>query len=209
MRKRILEISHEESPPTPVLPERKARADLHPGIDQATLAYIRKSTGLEPVFQPESHSDNSEITEKQKAFLRAYANSGGLTKQALRESGASRTELDEWNTQTPWKKAFKEAQDDWVEELRKAAMLRATSKSDVLLIFLLKALRPDVYDEDVRKQQYTGLASNKDAIPVRATLIRDNVINVGLSSESADELRAILETETAQDAEKAKEDSKP
>ena len=62
----------------------------------------------------------------------------------------------------------------------------------VLLMFLLKAMRPDVFDEDVRKQQYTGLSSSKDNIPVRATLVRDNTFNVSLSTEKAEELRDIL-----------------
>lgn len=175
----------------------KKRADLPQTVDPSTMKYIRQVTGKEPAFAP-SLPETPGLSEKQRLFIRAYGSSGGITKTALRESSSSRDELAEWMTQPPFKAAYKEAQDDWVEELRKAAMLRATSKSDVLLMFLLKALRPDVFDEDVRKQQFVGLSNNKDAIPVRATLVRDNTINVTIDSpetltvEKADELRDIL-----------------
>ena len=101
-----------------------------------------------------------------------------------------------------FRKAHKEAQSDWVEELRKAAMLRATAKSDVLLMFLLKSLQPDVFDDDVRKQQFVGLAGqNKDAIPVRATLVREN-ISIEFA-EKAQELREliVLDAEGPEDSE--------
>lgn len=169
----------------------KKKIDVPKSIDPAGLKYIRQVTGQEPAFSPMEVSDTS-LSSAQQSFIRSYVSSGGITKTALREAGVSRAQLDEWKTQTVFQKAFKDAQEDWVEELRKAAMLRATSKSDVLLMFLLKAMRPDVFDEDVRKQQYTGLSSSKDNIPVRATLVRDNTFNVSLSTEKAEELRDIL-----------------
>lgn len=171
----------------------KKRKDLPPSIDPTMSKYIRQVTGQEAAFSPANIAiDANGITEKQRVFLRAYGSSGGITKTALKESNSTRADLAEWLTQEPFKKAYKETQDDWVEELRKAAMLRATSKSDVLLMFLLKALRPDVFDEDVRKQQFVGIQNNKDAIPVRATLVRDNTINVSLTTQQADEIRDIL-----------------
>lgn len=173
---------------------KKVRADLPEVIDPAMLKYIRQVTGQEPAFQvwdvPSSESLN--LSEKQRVFIRHYISSGGITKVALKESGATREQLDEWKTQASFQKAYKDAQEDWVEELRKAAMLRATSKSDVLLMFLLKAMRPDVFDEDVRKQQYTGLSASKDNIPVRATLVRDNTFNFSISPEKAEQLRDII-----------------
>jgi len=148
--------------------------------------------GQEPAFQPMETDPSLRLSDKQRAFIRSYGSSGGITKVALKESGVSRSELEQWKTELPFQKAYKEAQEDWVEELRKAAMLRATSKSDVLLMFLLKAMKPEVFDEDVRKQQYVGLQGNKDAIPVRATLVRDNTFNLNLSSEQAETLRDVL-----------------
>lgn len=170
------------------------KTELLEKIDPTGLAYIRKASGREPIFS-EAHVDPiNTLSEKQRIFLRAYGNSSGITKTGLRESGATRQELQEWLTDDNFKKAYKEAQDDWVEELRKAAMLRATTKSDVLLMFLLKAMKPDVFDDDVRKSQYVGIQNNKDAIPVRATLVRDNTIV--FTSAQGDELRDILQAES-------------
>ena len=45
-----------------------------------------------------------------------------------------------------FKKAMKIAEEHWVEELRKAAFMRAQAKSDVLLMFLLKAMKPEEFD---------------------------------------------------------------
>jgi hypothetical protein len=173
---------------------KKTRMDLPTTVDPSTLKYIKQVTGQEPAFQPMETDPSLRLSEKQRAFIRSYGSSGGITKVALKESGVSRSELEAWKTETPFQRAYKEAHEDWVEELRKAAMLRATSKSDVLLMFLLKAMKPEVFDEDVRKQQYVGLQGNKDAIPVRATLVRDNTFNLNLSSEQAETLRDVLVT---------------
>lgn len=173
--------------------KKKSRAELPEAVDPSTFKYIKQITGQAPAFSPSDPSDPS-LSDRQRTFIRSYISSGGITKIALKEASSTRRELEEWKTQTAFQKSLKDAQEDWVEELRKAAMLRATSKSDVLLMFLLKAMRPDVFDEDVRKQQYTGLSASKDNIPVRATLVRDNTFNVslGLSPEKAEEIRDIL-----------------
>ena len=49
---------------------------------------------------------------------------------------------------------MKEAREQWHEGLRAVAMKRAAEKSDVLLIFLLKSLKPDLYDDELRKTKY-------------------------------------------------------
>jgi hypothetical protein len=67
-------------------------------------------------------------------------------------------------------------------------------------MFLLKAMKPEEFDDDVRKTQYVGLNSNPDNIPVRATLVRDNNIlvqNISLGTEQSDRLRDILKEEEA------------
>lgn len=182
----------------------RKKIDIPASIDPSGLRYIRQVTGQDPAFAPMTLEESSTLSATQAAFIRSYVSSGGITKVALKESGATRAQLDEWKTQAAFQKAFKDAQEDWVEELRKAAMLRATSKSDVLLMFLLKAMRPDMFDEDVRKQQYTGLSASKDNIPVRATLVRDNTFNVsigaGISSEKAEELRDLLSLDVTDSA---------
>lgn len=161
-----------------------------------TEKYIKQIIGTKDAFSPGAVED-SELSKEQQAFLAAYSSNGGITKSALRTSGVSRKSLDEWKTTSePFKKALKIAEEHWVEELRKAAFLRAQAKSDVLLMFLLKALKPEEFDDDVRKSQYTGLSANPNNIPVRATLVRDNNIHISLHTDKAEELRDILTIES-------------
>lgn len=179
-------------------PKSMSRVDLTASVDPSTMRYIRQLTGKESAFPMPTEKISSDLTERQDKFIRHYTSSGGITKEALKASGASRDELDQWLLDEKFKKAYRHAQSDWVEELRKAAMLRATAKSDVLLIFLLKSLQPEVFDEDVRKQQFAGLAAqNKDAIPVRATLVRENVTIDFM--EKAEELRDMIHSGKAID----------
>jgi hypothetical protein len=69
-------------------------------------------------------------------------------------------------------------------------------------MFLLKAMKPEEFDDDVRKQQYVGINTNPNNIPVRATLVRDNNINISISSEKAHELRDLIaDVENSESAE--------
>jgi hypothetical protein len=167
---------------------------------KATEKYINQLLGVEEPFSSSVEKTSPLSTEQQK-FIDAYTTNGGITKSALRSSGVSRSSLERWKTEDQeFKKALKIAEEHWVEELRKAAFMRAQAKSDVLLMFLLKAMKPEEFDDDVRKQQFVGLNSNPDSIPVRATLVRDNNIlvqNISLSSERSAELRDILKEEDA------------
>lgn len=169
---------------------------------KATEKYIDQLMGIKEPFSS-TKEEEGELSRQQRAFIDAYASNGGITKNALRSSGTSRQELDQWKLEDDhFKKSLKIAEEHWVEELRKAAFLRATSKSDVLLMFLLKAMKPEEFDDDVRKQQYVGMNSNPNNIPVRATLLRDNNIqfqqhttHISLCTEKAEELRDILTIE--------------
>lgn len=157
--------------------------------------YISQMLGTEQVFEDfeEFDSKKSKLKESQVRYLQAYMSSGGITKTALRLSMVDRETLDRWKADDPvFQKALRAAELHWVEELRRTAFIRAQAKSDVLLMFLLKSLQPEVFDEDIRKQQYVGLSNQKDAIPVRATLVRDNTINFNLSTEAAEEIREII-----------------
>lgn len=168
-------------------------------MTKETTRYIEQLLGKEATFseEPEGHEGHESlpVTSSQKErFLKAYTSNGGMTRNALKTAGISRDTLLQWQTNDPeFKKDFDEIQNHWVEDLRRTAFLRAQAKSDVLLMFLLKALQPQVFDDDVRKQQYVGLANaSKDAIPVRATLVRDNTFNFNISEDKAQEIRDIL-----------------
>ena len=117
-----------------------------------------------------------ELTTEQANYIRAYIRAGGITDTALVSTGITRVVLKMWQQQPAFQAALAEAQEKWFEELRKAALLRAQAKSDVLLIFMLKALCPEVYDDNVRKARWmaqNGLVDSEN-LPVRATLVRDS-----------------------------------
>ena len=174
-----------------------------------TTRYIEQLLGREPTFSSPDPDPDPDVPspsvsrDPKEAFLKAYTTNGGITRGALKTAGVSRDTLLRWQTDDPdFKKDFEEIQNHWVEDLRRTAFLRAQAKSDVLLMFLLKALQPQVFDDDVRKQQYVGLLnSSKDAIPVRATLVRDNTFNFNVSEEKAQEIREILleDSESSED----------
>ena len=166
---------------------------------KATERYVDQLMGIKEPFSSTDEARGS-LSREQRAFIDAYASNGGITKSALRSSNVSRETLEEWRLKDEsFKKAMKIAEEHWVEELRKAAFLRAQSKSDVLFMFLLKAMKPEEFDDDVRKQQYVGLSANPNNIPVRATLVRDNNIHIALSKDQTAELCDILITESQEE----------
>lgn len=171
---------------------------LNQMTDPAQDLYFKQVLGVEPVFQntpqdaphepPKPMTANSprQIAEDQSArkalFIQEYISSGGMTQTAISKSGITRAILKEWKQDPSFQADLQEAEELWFEELRKAAFIRAQQKSDVLLIFLLKAMKPQVYDDDLRKAQWMatqGLLGNQN-LPVRATLVRDNTFNVHL-----------------------------
>jgi hypothetical protein len=179
---------------------------------KATEKYINQLLGVEEPFSS-AVEKTSPLSVDQQKFIDAYTTNGGITKSALRSSGVPRASLERWKTEDQeFKKAMKIAEEHWVEELRKAAFMRAQAKSDVLLMFLLKAMKPEEFDDDVRKTQYVGLNSNPDNIPVRATLVRDNNIlvqNISLGTEQSDRLRDILKEEEALELQQPAEEDDP
>ena len=78
-------------------------------------------------------------------FLRAYSKTGNIG-QALTIAGVSRRAVYKLrDTDEEFRQAIEHAQDDGADELEAIARDRAKAGSDVLLIFLLKGLRPWKY----------------------------------------------------------------
>lgn len=101
-----------------------------------------------------------------------------LIVRAARHAGISRQHAyAERNRDPRFAEAWKEALDVGVAKLEKALWKRGVEKSDVAAIFLLKAHKPEVYNENVR---LLGLAADRaeqggvDVISdIRAELLRD------------------------------------
>lgn len=164
----------------------------HPEWETVDLA-IKRHLNIVDTFQPSEHTIQKETntsvddpTAQQDRYIDAYVSSGGMTKTALRKAGATHEQLKQWRQDSEFVERFNEAMEHWHEELRKAAFIRAQQKSDVLLIFMLKALKPDVYDDDIRKANWMakqGLLGDQN-LPVRATLVRDNTFNILLNGNA-------------------------
>ena len=97
----------------------------------------------------------------QKKFLKAYTVSGSVW-FAASEARIGRSTHYHWmKTDQEYAKAFEEAQDECAERLEAEANKRATSgpkPSDVLLMFLLKGLKPHKYRDRYDMNVSGGLA---------------------------------------------------
>ena len=87
---------------------------------------------------------------KKRAFLAAFQITGNVKRSAQAAEVSRRTHYDWISNDPQYAIAFVDAKEDAIEHLEGVARDRATEGSDVLLIFLLKSLRPDVYRERVK-----------------------------------------------------------
>lgn len=107
----------------------------------------------------EQTADGTDGTLEKKpweeVFLNAYRQCGTV-KYAAKKAKVGRTTVYRWREEsTRFAKEFEDAQEDAVQELESAAWERAKVHSDTLLIFLLKANRPEKYREKF-EQNHTG-----------------------------------------------------
>lgn len=94
--------------------------------------------------QLELHKDRAE---KFANFLAKFAQHG-VVGTACAYAGLRKLTVMDWMKKYPeFKEKFDEIQDLFVDGLEQVAMDRAKSKSDSLLMFLLKAQRRDVYGD--------------------------------------------------------------
>lgn len=105
---------------------------------------------------------------KKRAFLKAFSRIGFIVK-AAKAAKIHFSSHYEWLAHDPdYRAAFEEAKEASIETLEETAWKRATDKkkpSDVLLIFLLKAARPDVYRER-QEHQHTGRVEQEHTVRV-------------------------------------------
>lgn len=86
------------------------------------------------------------------AFLAALAETANV-RYSCRQAGiARRTAYDRRDRDEPFRAAWDDALEDACDRLEEIAAGRAESGSDTLMIFLLKAHRPEKYRESVRHE---------------------------------------------------------
>lgn len=98
---------------------------------------LKKADEWRPIFL---------LTLRENGNVRAACEQAGISrKTAYQHREASKEFMAQWD----------EALEDAIDTLEEEARKRATNNSDTLLIFLLKAHRPDKYRETTR-QEHTG-----------------------------------------------------
>lgn len=108
-----------------------------------------KADGLQDLDSVE-RPDWAGFTESQRRFLAVFRNYG-VIRSACKIAHVSRFHLWEWRRDNAeFLRAFDAAREESIELMEEEAKKRAVSKSDVLLIFLLKAARPEVYRDNLK-----------------------------------------------------------
>jgi len=103
--------------------------------------------------QPEN---SAILTPKQAAFLKAYRDCGVLS-EAARVANVNRTSHYEWLQTSPaYVQAFAQVQERLTDLLLDEAFRRALAGSDRLLEFLLKGLKPEVFNRQRVEIQASG-----------------------------------------------------
>ena len=107
---------------------------------------------------------------KKPAVLSAFKKCASVTK-ACEIADISRSSFYEWLKEDPeFKAAYEAAREEAVQVLEDEAIRRATiGGSDTLLIFLLKAARPQKYRDYVR-QEVTG-PNGAGLVPTRVEIV--------------------------------------
>lgn len=94
--------------------------------------------------------------KKKERFLAAFGETH-LVSEAAKRAGVDRTTAYRWRQQDEtFALAWADVEERSTEELEQVAVKRATTGSDVLLIFLLKARKPEVYRENTHRVELTG-----------------------------------------------------
>ena len=92
------------------------------------------------------------VRPRKAAFLAALAQCGNVT-EAARKTGIARMCHYDWLKRDPdYVKATEVAVEESIQHLEQVARKRAVTGSDLLLIFLLKAHRPEKYREQHRHE---------------------------------------------------------
>jgi len=92
-----------------------------------------------------AHPTPQNLTPKQAAFLAAYRESGSVTVAAKAAKIHRRTHYD-WLEHEPYRSDFFKARENLAELLLDEAIQRAVAGSDRLLEFLLKGLKPEIFN---------------------------------------------------------------
>jgi hypothetical protein len=87
------------------------------------------------------------LTARQRKLLRAFEKYGTIT-SACKDVGVARSTWHEWRTKIPaFAAAVEESNRVVADDLERECFRRAIAGSDLLLMFVLNAMRPEKYRE--------------------------------------------------------------
>lgn len=96
----------------------------------------------------------SRCNQLQEQFLLCYLECGGVKMHAAKKMGICYNTITTWFTKKYFRERFKELEKMYDEALEEVARRRALVKSDSLLMFLMEAKNPQMYDKNYRKLKW-------------------------------------------------------
>lgn len=135
---------------------------------------------MDNIGEKDGHQLSTEAW--QSVFLSSFRQSGNITRSAEAAEVTRQAVFYAHKRDPDFRALYEEAKEESIERLEDVARKRATESSDNLLIFLLKAMRPDVYREIVRNENIN--------VNMNANLER---LDRQLTDSQIDELLAIVE----------------
>jgi hypothetical protein len=132
------------------------------------------------------------LTDNQRRFLSAFAQAGNLT-AAAELSGMTRQIHYVWLSSPEYRKAFETAKDIGVDIVQWEARRRAMDGSDRLLIFLLKAMKPEVYRDNYRPGPRAKIDHQAIRKPIEVLTDDELLKRLEAAAERIRQRRAVLE----------------
>jgi len=107
---------------------------------------------------------NPRLTMRQEEALAALIESHGSSNAAAKKCSVSQQTIWRYLQDPIFAEEFERHRQQWKENLLAVAHARALKGDRTLLIFLLKSIEPEVYDDNIRKAKWerTDFAQNKD-----------------------------------------------
>jgi hypothetical protein len=135
---------------------------------------------MDNVGEKDGHQLSTEAW--QSVFLSSFRQCGNITKSSEAAEVTRQAVFYAHKRDPDFRALYEEAKEESIERLEDVARKRATESSDNLLIFLLKAMRPEMYREIVRNENIN--------VNMNANLDR---LDRQLTDSQIDELLAIVE----------------
>lgn len=118
---------------------------------------------------------------RQEAFIAEFLRQLGNKAAAARKLKIPYDTVMNWMRKPKFVERLKMAEDQLYEELQASAYLRAGTSSDVLAIFMLKKMKPELYDDKCRQMKFAK--ENELIDPERTATIRVSLVSEELPAD--------------------------